>query len=40
VYGEYSTQELAMEEAQESVAAETINLNEVLGDGGMLPSVN
>ena len=40
VYGEYSTQELAMHEAQEAVATETINLNEVLGDGGMLPSVN
>jgi hypothetical protein len=40
VYGEYSTQELAMQEAQEAVATETINLDEVLGDGGLLPSVN
>jgi|APFEC2959095171_1045051.scaffolds.fasta_scaffold00108_10 hypothetical protein len=40
VYGEYTTEEQAMQEAQEAVAQETINLDEVLGDGGMLPSVN
>jgi hypothetical protein len=40
VYGEYTTEEQAMQEAQEAVATETIDLGEVLGDGGMLPSVN
>jgi hypothetical protein len=40
VYGEYTTQQSARQEAQESVATETVRLGEVLGDAGMLPSVN
>ncbi|MES2730473.1 MAG: hypothetical protein V4714_01950 [Bacteroidota bacterium] len=37
VYGEYYSQEEAL---KESVAHESIALDEVLGEGGMLPSVN
>jgi hypothetical protein len=37
VYGEYSSQEEAL---KESVAQESIALDDVLGEGGMLPSVN
>ena len=40
VYGEYTTAEQAMQEAQESVATETVNLGEVLGGSSLLPSVN
>jgi len=40
VYGEYSTQQSAMQEAQESVSTEIVNLGEVLAEGSTLPSVN